>query len=246
MRRALLVLIPALALAQTPADTLKHGEEVFNKTCSTGYCHGAKGVGSGAPRLAARGFDFGYISATVNAGVAGTQMPAFNTMPRADLTAVVAYVASLNGIAAPAVPVGNARAAERTFSGDAARGRTLFSEATRGFARCSTCHEVNRIGLPVTTPITKVPNDAAALKALATPGVSTAVLAGETMPILLVSRRSQSVAFYDLTSPPPVLRTVAPADVRISDGSSWRHSSVLGTYTDAELSAILAYLRAGL
>jgi hypothetical protein len=63
------------------------------------------------------------------------------------------------------------------------------------------------------------------------------------MPALMVARRSQSVIFYDLTTPPPVLRTVAPTEATTTDGSSWRHSSVLGNYTDAELTAILAYLR---
>jgi mono/diheme cytochrome c family protein len=243
MRRALLVVLPALTWAQT-ADVIKRGEEVFTKTCGTGYCHGAKGTGGGAPRLAARGFELGYINTTVRGGVAGTPMQAFApTLPAADITAVIAYVASLNGIEPAGAPP-PAKGATQTLNGEAARGRILFSEATRGFARCSTCHEVNGIGLPVTAPIAKVPADAPALKALATPGVSTAAAGGESMPILMVSKRSQSVAFYDLTSLPPVLRTVAPADVRLTDGSIWRHSSVLGTYSDAELNAILAYLRA--
>src|SRR5205085_2621934 len=45
------------AVAQTTVDVVKTGAEVFAKTCSSGYCHGAKGVGAGAPRLSGRGFD---------------------------------------------------------------------------------------------------------------------------------------------------------------------------------------------
>jgi len=52
------------------------------------------------------------------------------------------------------------------------------------------------------------------------------------------------VLFYDLTTPPPVLRTEMPAGVQLRDGSNWRHSSVIGSYNDGELSAILAYLQA--
>ncbi len=33
------------------------GEQVFAKSCATGYCHGVKGQSSGAPRLAGRGFN---------------------------------------------------------------------------------------------------------------------------------------------------------------------------------------------
>ena len=174
-------------------------------------------------------------------------MPAFGTsLSRAELTAVVAYVSALNGIANPAIAAAGpvaAGPAEPALSPEAARGRSLFSEATRGFARCSTCHELNGIGMAVTTPIGKVPADASALKSLATPNVATATVDGEAMPILMVGRKSQSVAFYDLTVAPPVLRTVAPTAIQTRDGSGWKHASAAGSYSDAELSAILAYLR---
>jgi hypothetical protein len=32
--------------------------------------------------------------------------------------------------------------------------------------------------------------------------------------------------------------------VKFTDGSKWRHSSVIGAYNDSELAAILDYLRA--
>jgi mono/diheme cytochrome c family protein len=245
MRRALLFLfIAALIPAQ---DLVKQGEAVFSKSCATGYCHGAKGANGGAPRLAARGFDQPFINTTVRGGVPGTAMPAFETtLSRADLNAVVAYVASLNGVTnlitassggPPGPPV-------TRLTGDAARGRALFSDAVRGFGRCSTCHEVGGIGISVATPIAKVPADAAALKALATPQVSTATLGGESMPALVVSKKANAVLFYDLTTPPPVLRNESPTAVQSRDGSAWRHASVTGAYSDAELTAILTYLRA--
>ena len=63
------------------------------------------------------------------------------------------------------------------------------------------------------------------------------------MPALVVSKKANAVMFYDLTSAPPVLRTESPASVQTREGSTWRHSSVIGSYNDAELAAILAYLR---
>jgi len=242
MTRVLLLF--ALAALSPAQDLVKQGETVFSKSCATGYCHGARGANGGAPRLAARGFDQAFIANTVTRGIPNTAMPAFGTtLSRADLNAVVAYVASLNGVTTlvnsgpPGIP--NAK-----LSGDAARGRELFSDSVRSFGRCSTCHEIGGIGIPVATPIVKVPADVAALKALATPQLSTATIGSESMPALIISKKANTVVFYDLTSAPPILRTESPASVQTSEGSSWRHASVIGSYNDAELSAILTYLRA--
>jgi len=245
MKILLFLVIGTVANAQSLPEVLKQGESVFNKSCATGYCHGARGTTGGAPRLAARGFDQNFINNTVTRGVQSTAMPAFGTaLSRADLTAVVAYVASLNGVANPAiVSSGPAGPPAVRLSAEDARGRDLFSDSVRGFGRCSTCHEIAGIGIPVATPIAKVPADAAALKALATPQVSTATVGSESMPALMVSKKADAVIFYDLTSAPPVLRTETPASVQTGDGSSWRHSSVIGAYNDAELAAILSYLR---
>jgi mono/diheme cytochrome c family protein len=246
----LLVFVPALAVAQNLPDVLKQGEEIFSKSCATGYCHGAMGAGGGAPRVAARGFDQTFINNTVTRGIPNTAMPPFaNTLSRGDLTAVVAYVARLNGIASPTIAAGGGRdglpepPAGPALSADAGRGRDLFSDAVRGFGRCSTCHEVNGIGIPVAAPIATVPANAAALRALTTPRVSTITVSGESMPALILSNKSQAVLFYDLTTPPPVLRTEAPAAVQTREGSNWRHSSVIGSYNELELSSILEYLR---
>jgi len=251
VRAALLLLVPVLGWAQNLQNVLKQGEQVFNKSCATGYCHGPKGIPAGAPRLAGRGFEQPYISAVTARGVTGTAMPAFaGSLSRPDLTAVVAYVAALNGIANPTIapmgPLGPMAPTppEQQLPAEAVRGRVLFYDAVRGFGRCATCHEINGVGISVTTPMVKLPADVAALRALTTPGVSTVTLAGEAMPALVVSKASRAVVFYDLTIPPPVQRTVDPAAVQIAEGSGWRHASVIGAYSDAELEAILVFLRA--
>jgi len=246
-RAWLFVAASALVFGQNAQDVIRQGEEVFAKSCSTGYCHGPRGIAGGAPRLAGRGFDQTFIGTTVARGVPGTGMPAFaGTLANPDLAAVVAYVATLNGIANPSVATGAGRGAASgpTLSAGEARGRALFSDAVRGFGRCSTCHEVNGIGISVATPISQIPANAQALRSLETPQVSTATIGGESMPALLVSKTTRGVIFYDLTSSPPVLRTSDPAAVTTADGSAWKHSSAIGSYSDAELEAILAYLRA--
>jgi cytochrome c553 len=245
-RTLLLLLAGAVSFGQNLPDVLKQGEKVFAETCATGYCHGPRGTAGGAPRLVGRGFDPAFINNTVTRGVPGTAMPGFGeSLSRPDVIAVVSYVASLNGVANPSIGAarGAPAAPEIALSPGAARGRDLFSDATRGFARCSTCHEVNRIGISVATPITQVPASASAARSLATPHVSTATAGSEIMPVLVLSNTTRSVLLYDLTASNPVLRTLEPLSVKIAEGSSWRHASVIGSYSDAELDTILMYLR---
>jgi mono/diheme cytochrome c family protein len=234
--------------AQNVASVVKQGEAVFSKTCATGYCHGIRGGPSGAPRLAARGFDQAHIDKIVREGVPDTGMVSFTTrLSPPDLVAVIAYVTTLNGVANPDVSMdgtGQPASTRPTLTGEAARGGRLFSEAVRSFGRCSTCHEVGGFGIPVAAPMAKVPGSAAELKALATPDVKTGAMGGETMPVLVLKQGKQGAVFYDLTSAPPVQRNAEPGSVKFTDGSSWRHSTVIGAYNDSELAAILDYLRA--
>jgi mono/diheme cytochrome c family protein len=236
-----------LGLAQSPEDLAKQGEQVFNRSCATGYCHGVKGVAAGAPRLAARGFDQAYIDTTVARGLQGTSMPAFGaTLSRWDLNAVAAYVAKLNGsVYSPAGSTGGGTEAQpsRSLSAEATKGRDLFSDELRSFERCSTCHEVNGIGIPVATPIASVPASVSGLRELTTPSVRTAVVGNQTMPALVINDGSRAKVFYDLTSAPPVQHTAQSGSVTWRDGSDWRHVSVLGSYSDTELGLILEYLR---
>lgn len=243
-------IVPSVAYAQNPQDVLKRGEEVFAQSC-TGYCHATKGgAGGGAPRLVGRGFDQAYINNTVTRGIPGTAMLGFGTaLSPADLSAVVAFVAKLNGITSPTITpsgsggVGAVDAPNQTLPPAAARGRDLFYDATRSFGRCSTCHEVNGLGIPVAAPISELPVDVQSLRTIVTPLVSTAAMNGESMPALVVSKGARSLIFYDLTTPPPVLVTAEPSAVKLSNGSSWRHASVMGGYKDAELESILEFLR---
>ncbi|MGD0434845.1 MAG: cytochrome c [Bryobacteraceae bacterium] len=242
MKRAALLLLPVLACAQ---DIVTRGLDVYNKTCASAYCHVAKGASGGsAPRLAARGFDEAYMSQVVRRGIPGSAMPGFATSLSApELAAVIAYVGSLNGIA-PAPTRAAESAPEKQLPPDAERGRELFFDSVRGFGRCATCHEVTDRGVPVAGSIGKVPATARDLRTLATPQIHTATVDGESFPALIVSHGNAQTKLYDLTSPPPVLRTFATATAKVTDGSPWRHSDVLKSYSDPDLELILAFLRA--
>jgi cytochrome c553 len=237
VKLALLLCVPTLAGAQ---DVVTRGADVFAKSCATPYCHGPKGAGAGAPKLASRGFDEAHIASVTRAGVPGTAMQGYGSiLARPDFNAVVAYVASLNGIR-PAVGSGEPYV---KLSPDAARGRDLFFDSVRGVNRCSTCHQVQGLGIAI-APIAKIPANATALRNMATPDVRTAGLGADHFPAILVSEGGRRTVLYDLTTLPPVMRTVDSKALGIADSSSWMHSNVVKSYDDRELESILAFLRA--
>lgn len=239
---ALILFLPVLGAGQ---DVLPHGQEIFNKTCATGYCHGLKGAAGGAPKLASRGFDQAYISQVVLGGIPGSGMPAFGqTLNRLDLFAVISYVGSLNGIAPGRMPGADRGPAPRKLPEDAMRGRALFYDAVRGFDRCSACHQVDGMGIAAVDPIAKIPDNAAALRALQTPHVWTATAEGESFPVLVVSKGGVQTKVYDLTKSPPVLRSFPAAAIQLKETSNWRHADVMASYPDADLDRVLAFLRA--
>ncbi len=232
MKIGLLLAFGMLSYAQDGAD-------VFAKTCANSYCHGPKGAGGGAPKLASRGFDEAYIASVTRAGVSGTAMQGYgSTLPRSSFNAVVAYVASLNGIETHVAPSEPAVA----LSADASRGRDLFFDAVRGVNRCATCHQVQGLGIAVAA-ISKVPANAGALRNVATPDVKTTRLGADHFPTIVVSEGGRRTVLYDLTTLPPVMRTVDASSIGIADYSAWMHSTVIKSYDDRELESILVFLR---
>jgi len=226
---------------------VSRGAEIFANTCATGYCHGVKGAAGGAPRLAARGFTAQYIRQVVTDGY--KEMPAFGGKLEArDLNAAIAYVGSLNGVSTEGGRGGGGRASNRslarTLPPEAAKGRALFFEATRGFGRCSTCHQLDGNGIAISDPIEHVPESPAALRALATPHVRAFKAGTESFPAVVVKNSGGEAIVYDLTSSPPVRRMFYEIKPQLADGSAWRHAAVIQSYSDSELESVLAFLRA--
>ena len=235
-----------MVCAQGQGQILKQGEQTYAVTCATGYCHTLKGgSGGGAPRLAARGFTLDYITRIVSSGIPDTRMIGFAAkLPEQKLQAVIAYVASLNGIHSNGqVPIPAARSKPRLTPVEQ-EGKQLLHDPLRAFSRCATCHQVEGSGVPVAEPFAELPDTAQALREIETPHIYTVTVDGDSMPALVLKQGLKRTIFYDLTSPPPVRRNVASASIKIVHESHWRHASVIKSYSDAELDKILAYLHA--
>jgi mono/diheme cytochrome c family protein len=239
VRIGLFFIATTLAFGQ---DVLSRGADVFARTCATPYCHGPKGAGAAAPKLADRGFDEVHIASVTRAGIAGTAMQGYgSSLARADFNAVVAYVAKLNGIE----PRGGATDTTPKLSPEAAHGRELFFDAVRGVERCGTCHQVQGLGIAIAN-IATVPKNIAGLREPEMPNVRTARVGADRFPTLIVSEGGKRTVLYDLSVLPPVLRTIESKDVGIVDYNAWLHSTITKSYSDRELESILSFLKAAL
>jgi mono/diheme cytochrome c family protein len=236
-------------------SVIARGDQIFAQNCSVGYCHGVAGAASRGPRLRGRGFDRAYLFKVVRDGIPNSAMPAWkDRLSEADIAAVVAYVASL-AAAGEVSPKSLAPAAVATQEklpaapAQAERGRQLFFNASDDF-RCSACHSVGAAGSAIAGDLDQfgaepVKRIAAAIRA-GTPTriVSARLKDGDTFPALRLDDSGNFVKLYDLSVPPPVLRTIERNDIQsLSGGSSWSHRKLAERYMPQQLADIIAYIR---
>ena len=237
------LIILLLAVSLLPAADLDLGLRVFRTSCAVGYCHGSGGSAGRAPKLTGRQFEHAFVLKITRDGVPNTGMPGWkDRLNPAELESVVAYVTNISGGVVPATPTG-AATQQQEMPAAAKRGRDLFTDALRGVYRCNTCHALEGIGTPVGPNLASGgPSNTAAIRAGKPGTVRLATSGGDSFPAL-VAEQGDWVKVFDLTSPPPVLRTFAKGEISFSSGSSWQHSSAVKNYSDSELSAVEAYLQ---
>jgi len=85
------------AQPQSAENQIEAGKRIYLGSCSMTYCHGAGGMGGGAPKLRDRGFTAEYLTHLITEGVPGTSMPAFkDSLGKQQVVQIVAYVLSLS------------------------------------------------------------------------------------------------------------------------------------------------------
>jgi putative heme-binding domain-containing protein len=109
---------------------LTRGKQTFASTCAG--CHGLDGRGGeGAPNIAespkVQRLSNAQIARIIENGVPGTGMPAFHSLERSDIEAVITYLRTLQGTTKT-----------EKLPGDPDRGEAVFF----GKAGCSDCHMV--------------------------------------------------------------------------------------------------------
>jgi putative heme-binding domain-containing protein len=85
------------ARPQSAESQIEAGNRIYLGSCSMTYCHAARGMGGGAPKLRDREFTAEYLTLLITEGVPGTGMPAFkNILSRQQIEQCVAYILSLS------------------------------------------------------------------------------------------------------------------------------------------------------
>src|ERR1051325_195987 len=230
--------LPLLMIAAD--DRFERGAAIYRTTCAVAYCHSIDGKPGRAPGFVGRKLEPASIAMTVSRGIPNTSMPAFGSaLQPADIEAVVVYVMSFAGAAsAPA-----SSSAPMKLPPEIERGRVLFFDPGR-MGSCGYCHEVAGRGAPVSLALHDLRTAQLDLKSVRTAAGVTAQPAGEEpFPALVAERSPLLIRVYDLSSRLPVLRTFAPSDVKLVDGSSWRHPAATDIYSRAELDEIERYLK---
>jgi mono/diheme cytochrome c family protein len=247
----------ALWMAQAAADpaAIAKGGKLFAESCSVGYCHGVGGAAGRGPRLRGRSFERAYLLSVTRDGVPKSAMPGWkDRLSAADIEAVVSYVMSLTSAepAAPAnpMPPGVGPAAVSAFKGPAQAGRgfAAFFDAQRD-TRCATCHALGGRGIAAGPDLSKsasmTPKQlGAAIQATSSTHTSRVRLkGGESFPALQTGASGNVLKLYDLTSPPPVLRSVPRDEIEsIGKEPGWSHAPLAKEYAADELADIVSYI----
>lgn len=263
MRAWLAVVMLPAAMAQTGAPlgtaaSVARGDKLFAQGCAVGYCHGAGGSAARSQRLRGRTFEREYLIRVIRDGIPNTAMPAWgDRLTDADIRDIADYIQSLANApaavetgpapAGAALPEGSEKVVE--IPEEHRRGREQFFDLTRE-SRCSVCHRLGGIGVAVGPDVTKVsalkaPDAAQVLRYGRPRTVRTIVRKdGERFPGVIVSRTAALLRVYDLTSTPPVLRSMPAEEVgSILRGANWRHAAAVRSYTNDDLQAVWNYVR---
>jgi putative heme-binding domain-containing protein len=123
-----------------PVD-IEYGARLYTAQCAT--CHSPSGEGVGGVNLRSGKFRNAVtdqdLKTVLTSGISGTGMPAF-PFSNSELTAVVAYLRSMNVFDAAAIPLGEAR-----------HGQAIFERLG-----CLSCHRVNGKGSRVAPNLSEI------------------------------------------------------------------------------------------
>jgi putative heme-binding domain-containing protein len=255
-----LCLASFLGLISTPASgasevDLKQGRDLYAISCTNSFCHGPAGAAGQAPALKNRDLTPDFIMNTVLRGRPGTPMPAFeNDFTPEEIAAIVAYVASLSprsaASAAAIQPANIVETAEPKLTAQAARGRELFFDmAQPGY--CAACHSFRNLGGPVGPDLAAIGKTAPqqiyesmahpAAGNPAYPTVRAKTRDGEAFIGIERDDRDDAIRVYDLSSLPPVLRSIPKSDVTAEAAIAYDHH--LSSLPDQTIADLIAFLK---
>jgi cytochrome c55X len=258
--RALSQAVSAEVRAQVDA-----GKALFATSCAN--CHGASGKGAIGPPLVDRNLSVDDLRTTVLNGRVGTPMPPFkDQLDTKSLASVIAYAEWLSsGGHLPgepiSIPVDSGASSSHPSSqpvavgmerGIPAHGASLFFDPTLMYG-CRVCHSYRDKGGPVGPDLAKSPKtpeeifksiSRARVAAADYPAVTIRERDGATLVGIQSAETSDAFVVFDLSSLPPVKRTVQKSQVAeaepVVNSGIYDHTAL--PFTKQDLLDLSAYL----
>jgi mono/diheme cytochrome c family protein len=226
------------------------GKQLFNASCAVGYCHGLDGRAGRGPRLRGRVWAKSYLYKTIEQGIPGSSMPAWQgRISEEKIASVVSYILSISK-EQPGAEGERVQAIPSTAPTDSP-GKSLFFDLMRD-RNCSVCHRVSGAGAAVAAPFKSfqpVPARALLAKITAQPAsgsnIRIRLAGGEEFCGVKAAADSQYLRVYDLGGAgPPVLRTIRKRIVLSETPcpSLNVHGSNSVVYSSLELESIADFL----
>ncbi len=221
------------------SEFISAGAKLFAPTCGSGYCHGAGGMGGGAPRIRGVGLDPMFAFKRVSDGSPGTAMMGFKEQFKPeDMWRLVAFVLSpagkgpdVNSVATQSTPPARKFPAGQTplvlresgraeIRGDSAAGKALFFDSANQQS-CHLCHVFQGSGAAIGPDLSKMAASARdILISIVTPHevkdsrfIRLTMKDGETIPAVKKEEDEDSIRVYDVTTLPAVLRTLQKENI---------------------------------
>lgn len=146
--------LAACTLFGQPAYSVQaiQGKQVSNTSCAVGYCHGLDGRAGRGPRLRDRVWAKSYLYRTIEQGIPGSSMPAWQgKISEEKIAAVVSYILSISKEqTGPEVESEKVQATPSAAAIDPP-GKALFFDLMRD-RNCGVCHRLGETGAMVAAP----------------------------------------------------------------------------------------------
>jgi hypothetical protein len=156
-----------------------------------------------------------------------------------------AYLLLISALSLPAIQAQDKAAPTPQIE----RGRDLFTHSKKGVA-CKTCHYLGGVGTAIGPDLTTMAKYGSLHSIVMTMHmqmteyvyrVKTTVT---SFPGILKGTYGDRVEYYDLSTIPPVLRTVFKNQIVSAErDQTWKHPPARANYTQQELADIVAYLK---
>ena len=156
-----------------------------------------------------------------------------------------AYLIVISALSLPAIQAQDTAAPTPQIE----RGRELFTHAKKGVA-CKTCHYLGGVGTAIGPDLTTMAKYGSlhsiimTMHMTMTEHVYRIKTGAANFPGILKAKYGDKVEYYDLSSIPPVLRTLYLNQIVSAErDETWKHPPARANYSQQELADIVAFLK---